>query len=229
VVTFFEIISKAGGDRLTKHDSYLAAKILVDFIRDFNLLTELQLLAVRHLMRQTVEGVMNTVSEMSECADAKKRQAQQILRKNEAGGDFVPFLLSDLGDDDLKGISQDQRIELLEAKIRRSGGLFSKHMKAIHLLSADMQELVLSVVGSLSIDDVLGQRLTHAMASIRILKAALSEVISKYEMYQQPQEVKALRNRVLNAVYTTYTSEDDREVFHRVFGKPRGTKVLNAC
>lgn len=213
---------------MTKQDSYLAAKILVDFIRDFNLLTELQLLEVRHLMRQTVEGVMETVSEMSECADSKNREAHEILRKNKDGDEFVPCFFSEMNEGAWMAQSQEQRIELLEARIRRSGGLFSKHMKAIHLLSANMQELVLSVVGSLSIDDVLGQRLTHAMASIRLLNKALSEVISNFETYQHPQEVKVLRNKLLNAVYTSYTSEDEREVFHRVFGRPRNARVLSA-
>ena len=213
---------------MTKRDCYLAAKILVDFIRDFNLLTEMQLLAIRHLMRQTVEEIMESVSEMSERADESNRRASEILRLNELDGSFSSSPIPEMDDSNFTGTNEHLKIEYLETRLRRSGGLFSKHMKAMDLLSREMQELIMHVIGSLSIDDVLGQRLTHAITSIRILKDALSEVISNYEMYQNPSEVKILRNKILNAVYGTYSSEDEREVFHRIFGKPKHVRIPNA-
>src|SRR6476620_3127154 len=101
-------------------DSFIASKILVDFLRDFTLLTEQQLVSIRVLMERTVADVMDSVTSMSNVADQKK-------------------ILSQQSDDSL-------RRDYLEDKLMRTGGLFSKHMEAISGLDRDLQNLIAKII-----------------------------------------------------------------------------------
>ncbi|MFW7377860.1 MAG: hypothetical protein ACOH5I_03510 [Oligoflexus sp.] len=207
-------------------DTFQAARILVDFIRDFTSLTEQQLLAIRSLMEETVQDVMQSVNSMSSKADEKKSQASEVLVRDEKTSEFRYSATKIKEEDDelTKAETDERRREFLENKLRRAGGVFSKHMEAMHTLDLELQNLLFRVMGAASMDDVMGQRLTHVVSSLYLLKEGISEVIQNYDTYLRVKEIKFLRNRILTEVYRSYTTEDEKVIFHKIFGQPKEVK-----
>jgi hypothetical protein len=212
-------------------DSFVASKILVDFLRDFTLLTEQQLVSIRMLMEKTVADVMNSVTSMSQVADHKKMQANEVLIKDKKSQDFVSSSSKELEKDEeaiLSGESTDsQRKDYLENKLMRTGGLFSKHMEAISGLDHDLQNLIAQIIGAVSVDDVIAQRLSHIIAGMNHLQVELATLLANYKQHARADAIKLFRNRVLTQVYLSYTSEDERLIFHKIFGHPKEMKRVS--
>lgn len=207
-------------------ESFQAARILVDFIRDFTSLTEQQLMAIRGLMEETVQEVMDSINSISNKTDEKKTQATEVLVRDEETSEFrySSTLIKD-EDAELKAAkTEEQRRKFLENRLRRSGGVFSKHMEAMFRLDTELQEILFRVMGAVSMDDVMGQRLTHVVASLNLLKEGISDLIKHYNDYLNVKEIKLFRNRILTEVYRNYTTEEERQIFHKIFGHPREVK-----
>ncbi len=215
-----------------QQDSNLASKILVDFVRDFSLLTEQQILSVRKMMEQTVTEVMEHVTSMTAQAASRQDKANELLvLDGTQNGAFVSSnrVVVENKEQELLRSAQNEetRKTYLESQLMRSGGVFTKHLEALSRLNVDLQTLVIRVMGAVSIDDVIAQRLSHVISSIQELQDELVPLISHHKDYTTPDAVKLFRNRVLTKVYLSYTSEDEKEVFHKIFGHPRESKRVS--
>ena len=215
-----------GVNALDNKDAFIAAKILVDFIRDYTSLAEQQLLSIRTMMEETVQDIMTTIHNMSSVSDLKRDEASQVLVRSEKGDTFEKSSTRISEERTvLQNANDAQRRHVLENQLRRAGGVFSKHMEAISSLDKELQGLLLRVTGTVSMDDVMGQRLNHVIASIALLNAGIVELLSDFERFRNPAEVKAFRNRMLTQVYRSYTAEDEKQIFHRIFGQPKEAKA----
>jgi hypothetical protein len=212
-------------------DSFVASKLLVDFLRDFTLLTEQQLVSIRVLMEKTVADVMESVTSMSQVADEKKIKANEVLIKDKKSQDFVSSSSQELEKDEmaiLAPTSNDSlRKDYLENKLMRTGGLFSKHMEAISGLDHDLQNMIAKIIGAVSVDDVIAQRLSHIIAGMNRLQVELATLLANYKLHARVESIKLFRNRVLTQVYLSYTSEDERLIFHKIFGHPKEMKRVS--
>ncbi len=212
-------------------DSLIASKILVDFLRDFTLLTEQQLVSIRVLMEHTVAEVMNSVTSMSDVASEKKVKANEVLIKDKTSQGFVSSSSQELEKNEkqiLSGQSNDSlRKDYLENKLMRTGGLFSKHMEAISGLDHDLQNLIAKIIGAVSVDDVIAQRLTHIISSMNHMQSELSNLLGNFQQNARSEAMKVFRNRVLTQVYLSYTSEDEKLIFHKIFGHPKEMKRVS--
>ncbi len=210
-------------------EAFLAAKVLVDFIRDLTSLAEQQLLAIRRLMEVTVQDVMSSVSNISSTADAKKNQASEVLVRDDHNNDFKKTSTQDLDREGevASAESLEKRRAFLESKLRRAGGVFSKHMEALSTTDTEVQNLLIRVVGSVSMDDVMAQRLSHVIQAIYQLRSGLAKVVSHHRDYQTQKNVKQLRNEILTEVYCSYTAEEEKEIFHKIFGQPKANKKVS--
>jgi hypothetical protein len=183
------------------------------------------------LMEKTVADVMNSVTSMSQVADHKKMQANEVLIKDKKSQDFVSSSSKELEKDEeaiLSGESTDsQRKDYLENKLMRTGGLFSKHMEAISGLDHDLQNLIAQIIGAVSVDDVIAQRLSHIIAGMNHLQVELATLLANYKQHARADAIKLFRNRVLTQVYLSYTSEDERLIFHKIFGHPKEMKRVS--
>jgi hypothetical protein len=218
-----------GRSSVDNKDAFQAARILVDFIRDFTLLTEQQLMSIRHMMEETVQEVMSSVNIMSSKADEKRHQASGVLVQDHDTEEFR-YSATRIQEEveQFKAVENgERRREFLENQLRRAGGVFSKHMEALHTMDTELQEILFKVMGAVSMDDVMGQRLSHVIGAIHVLQNNLSDVISNYEKYLNTRDVKNFRNRVLTEVYRSYTAEEEKEIFHRIFGYPKEAKTAS--
>lgn len=214
---------------LESKDAIMGSKILVDFLRDFTQLTESQLVTIRAMMESTVAQVMDSITVMSNVATAKNTEANEVLVKDQNSQDFVASSSKNLEQSEqtlLEGADDSsQRRSLLEAKLLRTGGIFTKHMEAISGLNGEVQNFIAKVVGAVSMDDVIAQRLSHIIISIQVLHRELSKLLINYREESRSTNIKQFRNRVLTQVYLSYTSEEEKEIFHRIFGHPKEVKA----
>jgi hypothetical protein len=212
-------------------DSINASKILVDFLRDFTLLTEQQLVSIRVLMEKTVADVMDSVMSMNNVATEKKVKANEVLVKDKSSHSFVSSSSKELEKNEtqiLSGQADDSlRKNYLENKLMRTGGLFSKHMEAISGLDHDLQNIITKIMGAVSVDDVIAQRLSHVISSMNHLQKELSQLLVNFKQNARAESIKGFRNKVLTQVYLSYTSEDERLIFHRIFGHPKEMKRVS--
>lgn len=209
-----------------------ASKILVDFVRDFSLLTEQQILSVRKMMEQTVSEVMEHVTTMASAASSSQDKANELLVRDESrNGEFVSSNRSVVESKETELLKVERNEEIrkayLEGQLMRSGGVFTKHLEALSRLNVDLQTLVSRVIGAVSIDDVIAQRLSHVISSVQELQDELVPLIAHHKDYNTTDAVKMFRNKVLTKVYLSYTSEDEKEVFHKIFGHPKEVKRVS--
>ena len=185
---------------MTVQERIEASKELVDFVRNFTLLIDRQLKGIRGYMADTVAQVMDSVERINTATGTKKRQAQEVLQAD--------------------GRSSAPKLGTAEAEVLRASGLFSKHMEAIATLDGEVRHVLFQVIGALSADDVMGQRLIHVISGLGIISRGTSEFMKGFPTLATRAGVGSFRDRILTEVYRGYTMEAEREIFHEVFGAP---------
>lgn len=177
------------------------------------------------MLEGIVEQVMDSMTQMSDRSTQKMGAAQQILVKDEKTGGFVYSKADAVEKSEAESLkeanSEALRKIVLESKLLRSSGSFSKHLEAISMLDSNLQKLLSDVIGVVSLDDVIAQRLSHVIESLQTLQGALTHFLKDYKNECRPERVKLLRNKVLTKVYLSYSSEEEKDVFHKIFGHPK--------
>ena len=202
-------------------DELAASKLLIDFIRDANLLIENQLESIRQVMQETVEDVMGTINAINTTADQRKSMADEVLVKTESGEkneklDGFQKVSSKKIDEKAPDEKSEVPTERLDNALRRLGGQFSKHMEVMTTMDSQLEMKLFNLVGALSVDDVLGQRVNHQVSSIKILKSAITMVVDK----KVPMKTKAIQEHIdktTQEFLAVYTTEDERKTFREIF------------
>lgn len=107
-----------------------------------------------------------------------------------------------------------------EADLQQIASPFSKEVEAICSADQRLGQLLSSLMGVVSADDIIQQRLNHVLSGVRHFNAALIAMIQDKQTMTL-EGVTSFRNRVLSDIYRTYTMNDEREIFHRIFGRPK--------
>ena len=108
--------------------------------------------------------------------------------------------------------------------LRRHGGHFSKHMEALTTLDDEVKNMLMNMMGALSNDDVIGQRLEHIVQGVHALKAGLSYLLVDFSTRFNPGGVATFRNDLLDTTWKQYTMEEERDLFRKHFGDPAKAK-----
>jgi hypothetical protein len=211
---------------VTAKDNYAASTFFLDFIRSYTKLTELQLNAIRKIVADSIAEIMGSIEGINSKAEHKKIKADEVLVKEDEHADFKSISMKSLLGEEEQTIAKGStdpatKRNLLENQLRRAGGRFSKQLEAISTLDDEIKTLLFTVMGSVSNDDVVRQRLEHVIQSIRGFNEVLAKVI---ENYQEEMILSNIRQRcahLLTNLYKSYSSNDEREIFHSIFGKPK--------
>jgi hypothetical protein len=98
-------------------------------------------------------------------------------------------------------------------------GKFTAHLENISKVDSSVQDVLFAMMGALSADDVISQRLQHVTASIQALKVGLSYVLIDFEGRFSTKEVSRLRKDLLRVTYSHYSTNEERRIFEQLFGK----------
>lgn len=184
----------------------------------------MQLGAIRGIVGQSITEIMANVQTINTKTDAQKQKADEVLIQEGPAG-FKSASMKDLTDKERNAItnakSEEERKELLANRLRRASGRFSKEMEAMSNLDGEIKGLLLCVMGSVSNDDVVKQRLDHIIYSLREFNKAVEKVIEDNASQMNSKNVQTVCATLMTQIYRSYSSQEEREIFHKIFGKPK--------
>ena len=106
--------------------------------------------------------------------------------------------------DEVKKIVSEQALD--------AGAQFRMHMDGLTNLSDSLQDALMKLVGTMSMDDVLGQRIEHVSDALVLAKDYVQQADHSSEASFQDHTVE-IRKKIFNL----YTTEDEKQIFRQVF------------
>lgn len=205
-----------------------ATRNLVAFIRSYTDVLEKQLQAVRETMRETTEGVMDGIQKISDSTARKKKEANTVLMTTYTNpSDDAKKTMDSVQDavsavfDAAQGTKPATAGPTDADKLRRHAGFFSKHMEALETLDEDVQGMLMTMMGMLSRDDVISQRVEHVVQSLQAMQMSLAYVLVDFEARCKQADVDKVVKDLKSFTLRTYTMEEERQAFVSVFGEDK--------
>ncbi len=206
-------------------------KAVTDFLGKFAEVLELQLIEAKGDLKNVTAKLMEGITQLNSEIETNKKQAEKSLEDTYLNPDQQTKELVDSIQDtvdqlikQMDGAPTDQSSpakakEILDNRLRRFGGKFSKHMEAISTLDDDVSQVVFDIVGALSNDDVINQQLDHVVNMLNRLRATLSEISTRKDGQLSDQEFAKVKTELLTFTYQQYASEEEKQIFKKVFGE----------
>jgi hypothetical protein len=216
----------------TSRDTMSASLIVVGFLQKYTESLSKQIEAVQEQMDISVSGVMTALQDLSASTEDKKREAELVLEQTylapdantSAMVDSIQKSADDIFEQATKSLSSPTSASPANidggADIRRMGGLFSKHMESMSTLDDSLKDIVLGMVGSMSNNDVVKQRLDHSMMSLRALHLGLANILVDLEGRLKVDVIRDFKENLLEYTYKSFTTEGERNAFKAIFGAP---------
>lgn len=218
-----------------------ATRDLILFVRSYTDLLEKQLEDSRALMREAVDGVMNSIQAISDKTALKKRQANAVIVNTYTNPDAETKATMDSVQDEVNKVLEEamngggaaasvaakpaRDTDELRNKLRRSAGIFSKHMEALETLDTELQDVLLHMMGMLSRDDVIAQRIEHVTLAMQAMQMSLSYMLVDFETRCNKEGVECLTRDLKSFIMRSYTMEEERRVHFAVFPEDKAKKA----
>ncbi len=207
-----------------------ASMELVTFVTRYNQVLSKQLHAVQAMMAGTVETVMKSINDLSSATEVKKREAENALEQTylSPDSDTVDLVKSIQNSvDDVFAAAaasisqgsaqQSQELEDHSVQLRRLGGQFSKHMESLSTLDDGVKAMLLSMMGALSADDVIRQRLEHIAMAISAMQVGLNYLLLDFDKRFNTSNVESFSKDLLDYTWRSYSMEEERDLFRRCY------------
>jgi regulator of protease activity HflC (stomatin/prohibitin superfamily) len=86
-------------------------------------------------------------------------------------------------------------------------------------LDQSVQEVLTAIMGALSVDDVVRQRLEHVTTATHALDHSVSALLSEFAKGTfSPVVATTVRNDLAQKMYKSFTMEDEKQVFKSILG-----------
>ncbi|RYZ57127.1 MAG: hypothetical protein EOP07_10720 [Proteobacteria bacterium] len=208
---------------------------LVGFLSSFTLLIERELLAIRQSVVTTVEAVMQGIEDISSTVEQNKIDAEQILEFTYLHPDKETKVLIDdvqqltdevienafkqIHDSESEPVSTSKPEAAVQEGLTRLNVKLDESMGRLSKLDDSLSSSVFSIVGALSSEDLIAQRLEHTILSLKSLQTGLSFILIDYEERCRSEEIERVVKSILTYTYRQYTAEEEKERFRAIFGK----------
>ncbi len=194
---------------MTLKEHFTAAQEWIQFVHEYVALLDAQLRGIKDSMAETVTECMTVISNMSRSVTDQAAKADEALL--ESGMSTLSHLESKEG----------RETATSEDKLRRLGGKFAKSVETLSLLDDKVGDYLLTLMGSLSNEDVIIQRLEHVIKGVAILQSNLIEIVPISERGLSHVDVQEFRAQVLVKLFATYTMEEEKKTYRRYFEEIR--------
>lgn len=203
-----------------------AVRDLVKFISDYTELLQGQIQSIKGDMASIVDEVMESVKSLNNAQIEKTKMAESILLKGndevktERTDKFKEYsakLKNEVESETFKKANVDVS-HMMSTNVKKVGNELREHMKSLENLDSKMQELILTMVGAMSADDVVGQRIDHVSFALDKMSKELSGIVQDFETKFVPTQVEHFGLELNKAVFSKYTIPDERECFIKVQG-----------
>jgi hypothetical protein len=217
-----------------------ASRLLVLFMQRFTDLQEKHLVGIHQTMRETVDGIMNNINLISERTRRKTEEAHDVLMKTYTQPDLetvtvlnetqqeLESLIRTPGDSKNGSNASAQSIEELRKKLLKNAGYFSRSMERFATLDSEVQELLFSMMGQLSRDDVITQRIEHVIMALRTLQTDLTYLLQDFETRCTEVEINRFIKNIKNFSLRIYTMQEERNLHFEIFNEDKSAKKKQA-
>lgn len=210
---------------MTERDAFIACERLVNFLNSYTQVIEEQMASVQSSISTAFSDIMAAVQEMSEETEKGRAKADEVLESTY----FNPSSETQALVEDIQGSVDDILEAAFDAEkegvaetatsVSRLGGQFSKHMESLATMDDALGELLMDVMAALSNDDVISQRIEHISRSINALKLGLSYMLVDINSRYTLEGVRKLKEDLLDYTCRQYSSEEERVIHEKIFGK----------
>jgi membrane-associated HD superfamily phosphohydrolase len=183
--------------------------------------------SVRSNLEETVEDVMADIEKLSSKTEDARKNADEAIDKtflnpDEATQAFVDNIQSFV-DDVIEGksISQESQ-DLVQKNVTRFGGRFTKHMEAISNLDDKVRDILVVMMGALSVDDKVSQRLNHLNLCIDAFKVFLSYILIDFENRSSAPKIRSLIEDLEQYTWNIYSTNEERNLHAEILGDDFG-------
>jgi phage-related protein len=195
----------------------------MDFLISYTSLLEKEVNAILQLINGSVESMMSSVNDLSSDVERNRKAADETLEQTYFKPDDQTKEVVNSLQDSVEAVfekamanannSSQHRQETssdINEKMKLVEKHFSKHISALDQLDKRVQEILYRIIAALSSDDVISQRMEHCVFSLQLLEKTLNS--------NNSLNLQDLKEELTSAIYKKYTSEDEKALFHEVFG-----------
>jgi len=196
---------------------------VMEFYIKFSRMTGKQLDSIKASMESAVVSVMDTVTVVNQLlekvsADAEAELLSTHLNPDDERNKAMNDIQSSV--DDIFAAAQAEltvETNVEDDTKNRLGGKFAKEKESIYFLATQTTEPLMGLMGSLSIEDVVGQRLTNVGEGLREFTICLSKFITMKPEGLTPERIHSLELELKNWTHSKLTSTREVEVFNQFY------------
>ncbi len=207
---------------------------LVGFLAQYTQLLEGQLLNIRETMVSTVETVMQGVAGISSATEDRRQHAEKVLEATYVNPDMeteiliqdmqkvVDEIFEETSERYAKGLDLSQLVSaepevLVKNRINRFAGKFQNEMNTLNTIDDELKNVIFGIIGALSSEDVIAQKLEHVVMSLKILQTGLNYVLIDFDQRCNLEELEKVTSDIKSYTFRQYTAEDEKKRFLTIF------------
>ena len=215
-------------------DNENASDMLVQFLTDFSGLMNCHLKSIQTTITGTVDELMDGIQKLNEAAEKGRSEAEQKLENTYLNPNAETQILvndlqknvADLFDAVKEKHTAGESLEDAHAKepsvivlnrLKRLNSVFSDSSEQLETVSEDIKNVLFGLIGALSSEDVIAQRISHVINSLKSLEASLSYILIDFETRCGDDVVIRTIEDVKRYTLEQYTSEIEKEEFRKFF------------
>lgn len=219
---------------MTDQSNKNGPKQLVAFLSQYGLLLENQLLDVKSILTESFNSVMTGVSNLSEATGAKKLEAESAidavyLNPDQETTELVDKVQASVDDifeaakaDSKKSSPDKTGIDASQStSMARLQEKFSNKIDDVNNIEASLQALLYQMVGSLSADDVVSQRIAHVSSCLRAMQLGLANIMVDFPGRCTTDDISKFEKDLLRFTESIYTMSVERKLLKELFILPK--------
>ncbi len=197
---------------------------LVSFLGQYGLLLEKQLEEVKTTLSKSFNHVMTGVNSLSQATAAKKKEAESAIESVYVNPDQetaklvgeVQSSVDSIFETAKSSQSPQQKTENgsgeLSSTMSRLQAKFSDKIQGVTKFEQDLHSLLYEMVGSLSADDVVAQRISHVSACLRAMQLGLANIMVDYPHRCSQEDIQKFASDLLRFTTGVYTMSAERKL-----------------
>ena len=186
----------------------------MEFLSSYSKLLSAQLIDLHREMETAVLDVMNQVESISKFSESQALIANQVLTSTNGeikNVDVRKMIRAELSQVDGKKVQDHLSQSLVSAGNRLKG-----EMALLDHVETNIKDSIFKIMGHMSNDDVVRQRLEHIGQALEAMQSTISELYSQGSELTTESVVEA-NKRLSEKVLKSFTMEEERVQFKKIF------------
>ncbi len=176
-----------------------------DFRKRYHDFLDLQLLTIREGYSKIIDDAMTTIFKINSAQDTSKKHASSIMAQ-QAGGGFQNVSAEQ------HAVGTGELLEGIDIK-RRSLTELSMSKDLLDQMDNEVGEAIVRMMGSLSVGDVIAQRINNVVAINEAMQKIVSHIMSDIPQRLTTASVGSIIESCQNYTKKLFVSEEERKIF----------------